>query len=239
MTIETAHDKKDSGFLWSASLPHAVNYAVLVLSFGLIVFISYDTYRGVNYLENNIYMTYQLICCIIFLLDYFYRLFLSKHKFRFFILALPFLLISIPYLNIVVALNINVPREALLYLCFIPILRGLLALIMVVSFIAKKITTTVFASYILVMIPFTYMCGLIFYIAEKDINIAVKNFWYALWWAGMNITTIGCYINPRTAPGMIISFLLSLMGIVMLPLFTVYCGDMISTLNKKLKNSKD
>ncbi|MBD5607690.1 MAG: hypothetical protein HDQ93_02430 [Desulfovibrio sp.] len=99
-------------------------------------------------------------------------------------------------------------------------------------------TTTVFASYILVIIPLVYMCGLIFYIAEKDINTGVKNFWYALWWAGMNVTTIGCDINPMTAPGMIISFLLSLMGIIMLPLFTVYCGDILTTLNKKLKEAK-
>ena len=238
MTATASTEKKDGGFLWSSSLPHIVNYLVLVLSFGLIVFISYDTYRGVNYLENNVYMTYQLICCIFFLFDYFYRFFISPHKWRFFVFALPFLLISIPYLNIIVLLNINVSREALLYLCFIPILRGLFALIMVVSFIAKKMTTTVFASYILVIIPLVYMCGLIFYIAEKDINTGVKNFWYALWWAGMNVTTIGCDINPMTAPGMIISFLLSLMGIIMLPLFTVYCGDILTTLNKKLKEAK-
>ena len=236
--MTTTQTEQKSGFFWSASLPHAINYCVLILSFGLITFISWDTYRGVDYLENNIYMTYQLICCVIFLIDYVYRLFLSKHKWRFIIFALPFLIVSIPWLNIIVFLNINVPREALLYLCFIPIIRGLLALVMVVSFIAKRITTTVFASYILVVLPLVYMGGLIFYIAEKDINTAVKNFWYALWWAGMNVTTIGCYINPMTTPGMIIAFFLSLLGIIMLPLFTVYCGDIFQTLNKKIKEQK-
>ena len=229
---------EDHRFLFR-TLPHLINYLVLALSFGLIVFISYDTYRGVDYLENSVYMGYQLICCVIFLVEYFYRLVINRHKWRFFFMALPFLLISIPYLNIIVYYNINVSREALLYLCFIPILRGLFALIMVVSFIAKKISTTVFYSYILVIIPLVYMSGLIFYIAEKDVNAAVKNFWYALWFAGMNITTIGCYINPMTAPGMIIGFFLSLLGLVMLPLFTVYCGDIFTTMNKKIKIAKE
>lgn len=218
---------------WFQTLPLAINYLVLILSLGLIAFISWDTFKGVDYLENNLYMTYQLIVCMFFLLEYFYRIIISKHKVRFFFLAFPFLLISIPYLNIIEHYQIAVNHELLIYLCFIPIVRGLVALVMVVSYITKRMVTTVFMSYIFVIIPAVYMSALIFYVAEKDINVAVKNFWYALWWAGMSVTTIGCYINPVTGTGMVIGFFLSLMGLIMLPLFTVYSGDVLNVFTGK------
>lgn len=226
------------GHFWTVSLPLVINYLVLILSLGLIAFISWDTYKGVNYLENPLYMKYQFAACMVFLAEYFYRFIISPHKLRFMFLALPFLIISIPYLNIIEYFNIWVSHEVLIYICFIPIVRGLVALVMVVNYVAKNFSTTVCASYALVLLPTVYMSGLVFYVAEKDVNSAVKNFWYALWWAGMNVSTIGCYINPVTTTGMILALMLSFLGIVMLPLFTVYSGDVINRYNQKLKNSK-
>lgn len=218
---------------WMQTLPKLLNILVLILSLGLIFFISWSTYKGINYLENSLYMRYQLIVCIFFILEFFYRFFISPHKIRYFFLAMPFLLISIPYLNIIEYYHIGISHNLLIYLCFIPIVRGLVALVMVVAFIAKRMVTTVFVSYVLVVLPTVYMSALIFYVAEKDVNSGIVNFWYALWWAGMNITTIGCDINPVTAPGMIISFILSLLGIIMLPLFTVYTGDFFNIFTHK------
>lgn len=220
---------------WTNILPKSINILVMILSLGLIAFISWDTFKGRDYLENNLYMDYQFIVCMFYLLEYFYRLIISPHKLRYFFWAMPFLLISIPYLNIIEHYNIDISHEILVYLCFIPIVRGLVALVMVVTFVTKKMVTTVFMSYLLVVIPAVYMSALIFYVAEKGINPGVKSFWYALWWAGMNITTIGCDINPMTGTGMILSFLLSLMGLVMLPLFTIYAGDMLNVFASKRK----
>lgn len=224
--------------MWGATVPNFLTYTVLLLAFGLIAFISWDTYKGIDFLENRVYMLYQFITCMVFLAEYFYMFFMSHHKLRFFIFAMPFLLISIPYLNLVVYFGISVPHKWLALLCFIPILRGLFGLVMVVNYVSKNVTTTVFASYMLVLVPIVYMSGLIFYIAEHDINAAIKNFWYALWWAGMCVTTIGCDINPVTATGMILSFLLSLLGIIMFPLFTIYFGDVIKIYSHK-ENAKD
>lgn len=222
---------------WFTLAPQVLNYIVLVLAFGLIAFISWDTYKGVNYLEDSIYMKYQFAVCIVFLIEYVYRFRISRHKLRYLFFALPFLLISIPYLNLIEYYNINVDQEILHLLCSVPIFRGLVALVMVVIYVAKRISTTVFFSYVLVVLPVMYMSGLFFYVAEKDVNTAVKNLWYALWWAGMNVTTIGCYINPMTATGMVLGLLLSLLGIVMLPLFTVYTSDVIKLLDSKTRKA--
>ncbi|MBD5641131.1 MAG: two pore domain potassium channel family protein [Desulfovibrio sp.] len=225
----------DGQFLWTRTVPKLLNYLVLVLSLGLIAFISWDTYRGVNYLESPIYMKYQFAVCLVFLAEYIYRFIISKHKIRFLFLAFPFLVISIPYTNIISYYNINVSAEVLHYICSVPIFRGLVALIMVVNYVAKKASTTVFFSYVLVLVPSVYMGGLFFYVAEKAINPGIKNFWYAMWWAGMTVTTIGCDINPMTATGMVLGFIISLLGIIMLPLFTVYFGQAIQTYDKYTK----
>lgn len=222
---------------WSVALPNVLNFLTIALAFGLIAFISFDTFSGVDYLENTLYMEYQFYVCIIFLVEYLYRFITSEHRVRFFILAFPFLLISIPYLNIIEYYNLTVSHELLTYICFIPIMRGIVALVMVVNYLSRNLASTVFVSYLLVLVPFIYMSGLIFYVAEKAVNPDVKTVWNALWWAGMNASTVGCYINPATSIGKLLSLILSLFGLIMLPLFTVYFGQMITAHNTRLKGA--
>lgn len=236
MTLQHSTQKaatSDKSEFWKSTLPKYLNFFVLALAFGLIAFISWDTYNGTDYLENDVYMSYQLLACFFFLAEYFYRFIISAHKLRFIFWAMPFLLISIPYLNIIEFYGFNVSHEVLVYFCFVPILRGLIALVMVVAYVTENLSTTVFAAYALVLVPVVYMSGLVFYVAEKDVNPAIKSLWYALWWAGMNVTTIGCYINPATNTGMFLGFFLSLLGIIMLPLFTVYFGNVVSKYSHK------
>ena len=218
---------------FSSTVPKYLNIIVLLLSFGLLAFISWDTIKNLNFLDNPIYMKYQFIVCMVFLAEYVYRFFITKNKVQFFIFTLPYLFISLPYLNLFSYYHYNVDPEILYYLRFVPIARGLVALIVVVNFLSESIATTVCMSYIIVLVPLIYMGGLIFYVAERHINHDVTNFWLALWWAGMDVTTIGSYINPLTVTGKVVGLVLSLLGIIMFPLFTVYFGDVIQTLNKK------
>lgn len=44
---------------------------VMILSIALIVFISYDTFKGINFLESRVYMDFQFWVCIVFLTDFF------------------------------------------------------------------------------------------------------------------------------------------------------------------------
>ena len=89
---------------------------VLVLSLALIVFISYDTFKGINFLENHVYMDFQFWVCMIFLLDFFTQLVLAKDRKKYFARRWFFLLISIPYLNIIEQFNIQFIEAVLL--CF-------------------------------------------------------------------------------------------------------------------------
>ena len=74
----------------------------------------------------------------------------------------------------------------------------------------------------------TYFISLIFFVVERGVNPGVKDYWDALWWACMDMTTVGCDIVAVTPIGKIISFILAAAGIMMLPIFTVYITDRIA-----------
>ncbi len=82
-----------------------------------------------------------------------------------------------------------------------------------------------------------YFCSLIFYQREAGVNPEVTSYWNALWWSAMNMTTVGCNIEPVTAIGKIVAVILPLIGMVILPLFTVYITNMVtSAVNQSRQN---
>ena len=54
----------------------------------------------------------------------------------------------------------------------------------------------------------------------------------AIWWASMNLTTVGANIFAVTAIGKILTVLLPTLGMMMFPIFTVYVTQ-IYTRNRK------
>ena len=46
-----------------------MNIVVLILSAALISWISYDTFKRINFLENHSYMTFQYWVCMVFILS--------------------------------------------------------------------------------------------------------------------------------------------------------------------------
>ncbi len=77
------------------------------------------------------------------------------------------------------------------------------------------------------MVLITYFASLIFFEREHPVNSMVTNYWDAFWWGCMQVTTLGCSIYPLTVAGKILCVVLSLMGMIMFPLFTVYMTNLI------------
>ncbi|MEG2756485.1 MAG: ion channel, partial [Mucinivorans sp.] len=69
---------------------------------------------------------------------------------------------------------------------------------------------------------FTYLSALVFYDYEVLVNPQLHGFGNALWWAWMNITTVGAAIDPVTTIGKVICVLLPILGMMMFPIFTSY-----------------
>lgn len=210
-----------------------MNIVVLGLSAALISWISYDTFKRINFLENHSYMTFQFWVCMVFIIDFFLGLFYADKKWLYFKKRLVFLILSIPVLNIVNMLNITLTPDMLYFARFIPLARGALALAIVVSYVSSNAVTSLFASYITIMLFIAYFCSLIFYQREAGINPDVNSYWTALWWTMMNLSTVGCAISPVTVAGKIVAVVLPISGMIIFPLFTVYLTDYITRNFKK------
>lgn len=214
-----------------------LNLSVLILSVLLIVFISIDTFEKINFLESHSYMTFQLWVCIFFILDFFIGLFYSANRWHFFRNHLLFLLLSIPYLNIINILGIHMSYDTLYFVRFIPLARGALALSIVTGYVSNNAVTSLFLSYIFILLSLTYFCSLIFYHLEYQVNPEIHSYWTGLWWAFMNMSTVGCNIQPVTVGGKIIAVILPIAGMIMFPLFTVYLTDFVTRKSKLTKIS--
>lgn len=213
-----------------------MNFVMLVLSVLLIVWISIDTFKRVNFLENHAYMTFQFWVCIVFIIDFFVELGYAPDKWKFVRRRFVFLILSIPYLNIINQMDIKLSADALYFVRFIPLARGALALSIVISYLSSNAVTSLFMSYMAIMILVGYFCSLIFYQREAGVNPEVNSYWTALWWSAMNMSTVGCNISPVTVSGKIVAVVLPVAGMIIFPLFTVYLTDFVTRQVKKAKS---
>ena len=213
-----------------------MNFVVLVLSVLRIVWISIDTFKRVNFLENHAYMTFQFWVCIVFIIDFFVELGYAPDKWKFVRRRFVFLILSIPYLNIINQMDIKLSADALYFVRFIPLARGALALSIVISYLSSNAVTSLFMSYMAIMILVGYFCSLIFYQREAGVNPEVNSYWTALWWSAMNMSTVGCNISPVTVSGKIVAVVLPVAGMIIFPLFTVYLTDFVTRQVKKAKS---
>ncbi|MBD5226025.1 MAG: two pore domain potassium channel family protein [Bacteroidales bacterium] len=207
-------------------IAHAV---VLTLSVLLIVFISYDTFKGIPFLQSHSYMTFQMWVCAVFIMDFFLELFLTPRalRSRYIRHRWLYLFLSIPFLNIVNAYHFDPGADALYFIRFIPLARGALALVIVLGYITSNRITGLFVSYISIVLLSLYFAALIFFEREHPVNEYITDFWQAFIWCCLEITTIGSSVAPVTVAGKIISVILAYMGLVMFPLFTVYLSSLI------------
>lgn len=217
---------------WIYTVSHTI---VLALSLLLIVYISYDTFKQIPFLSNHHYMLFQFWVCMVFIADFFIGLILDHDRKSYLKTKWVFLIISIPYLNIINQYNISFSETVLYYLRFVPLLRGSYALAMVMGYFSHNRAVSMLCQYISILAALVYCLALVFYYQEHGINPNVKEFWDALYWAAMNMTTVGCYFPAITTVGKIISVILPIAGMLMLPLFTVYITDAV----RKHNSNKD
>lgn len=207
---------------------NVLNAGMLILSAGLIVYLSVLGLRGIEFFSNRGYMTFQLWVCYFFIADFFIEFYMASDKGHYVRRRWFFLLLSIPYLNIVAGLRIPLDVQTLYFLRFIPLARGALALSIVVGYISRNRLTNIFASYTVILIAVIYFGSLIFFELEHKVNAEVTNYWTALWWALSVATTAGCDIYPVTWAGKVVNAILPTMGTVMFPLFTVVVTNAVS-----------
>ena len=87
-----------------------------------------------------------------------------------------------------------------------------------------------------------YFSSLIFFVLEHKVNPLVPDYGEALWWAFMDVTTVGSNIYAVTVTGKVLSVLLAALGMMMFPIFTVYVTSLVQKANldkKYLQQTSD
>ena len=106
----------------------AMRLTVFALSALLIVFISFDSFAARDFLQNSDYMRFQFWVCIFFIIDFFVELIFAPSKGRYLRTRWLFLLLSIPFLNIITYLQIPVTHNELDWVRFLPLGRAAMAM---------------------------------------------------------------------------------------------------------------
>lgn len=206
---------------------------ILLLSLFLVISISIDTFKNIQFYTQTSYLKIQLWICLFFLFDFFLEFFLSKDKMRYVRTHFIFFLVAIPYQNIISYFHIQFSGEVMYFIRFIPLVRGGYALAIVVGWLSYNKASGLFISYITMLFATVYFSSLIFYVLEHKVNTGVVNYWDALWWAFMDVTTVGSNIIAVTATGRVLSVLLAALGMMMFPIFTVYVTSLVQDANKR------
>lgn len=206
-----------------------LHLAVVLASAGLIVYITRETLDGISFLSDKKYLTFQFWACLLFLVDIFFEFIAAPKKFHYIVAHIFFILISIPYLNIISHFHIHLSHEMEYLLHFIPMIRaGYILAVVTGALTSSDRVKGMFLVYVLVMVSSIYFCSLVFYIEEHPVNPGVPNFWMSVWWAVLNATTVGSNVNSVTPTGQALDVFLSAEGLILFPLFTVYITNIIS-----------
>ena len=188
----------------------------------LLAAISWEIIAGDHMHFSRNYLIIQLVVCILFLCDFFVRWAASERKGRFFARNFLVLLISIPYLNIIDWSGAELPRYWAMLIGIMPLMRAFLAFYIVVQWLVDNKVRKLFFAYIFTVVVFTYISALVFYDYEILVNSKLHGFGNALWWAWMNVTTVGAEIFPVTTIGKIFCVMLPSLGMMFFPIFTTY-----------------
>lgn len=223
----------------------ALSWTVFVASAPLVALLSVDAFTpglGTR-LEGGLYNRLQLPVCILYLLYFFVSMAASGQAGAYMRTHFPMLLISIPYVWLLGLFDIHTQGAVAYVLHFMPSFRAALALTLVTRFISMSRLTGLFVSYAIILALAIYFSSIIFYLHEGGgVNPAVTDYPTALWWCLMQATTLGASFYAVTVQGKAVAMVVSVMGMVMLPLFTVLLTQAIRKTvtvknNKNQKNS--
>ncbi len=236
MSLKKIFEHKDPHYPFRKGEPwiyDALHIGVLVLSIWLLVSISIDTFKNIDFSIQPKFLKFQLWICLAFLADFFIEWLMADKKWSYLGSHLLFFLVSIPYLNIFHYFNIHFSAETEYWIRFIPLVRGGYALAIVMGWFTYNRATSLFLSYVVTLVSTIYFGSLVFYVCEQKVNPLVVTYSDALWWAFMDATTVGSNIVAVTLVGRVLSVLLAALGMMMFPIFTVYVTNLIQKHNEE------
>ena len=115
-------------------------------------------------------MKVQLWICALFLADFVLEWFLAEKKGHYVATHFIFLLVAIPYQNIIAYMGWTFSPEITYMLRFIPLVRGGYAMAIVVGWLTYNRASGLFVSYLTMLLATVYFSSLAFYVMEHGPN---------------------------------------------------------------------
>lgn len=215
------------------STARVVNNLVMLCSLAIAIVISVEVISHRTIFSENFILRFQFVVCMVFLYDYLVRLRKSDNRLRFFLYNIIYLLVCIPYTNIISWLGISLNYDTDLILRLLPIVRGCYGVWLLMIYMYKSPISGLLNAYLLSLFMLIYFSSLFFFSLERGANPQVVDFSDALWWAFMNVTTVGSNIYAVTPIGKWLSVILAGGGMMMFPIFTVYVTSRFDMVYKK------
>ena len=204
---------------------NVLNTISLAASVVLLVSMSIEVADRADDLLSEWYRVLQLVVCSIFFATALFRLLIPRYRRRHWFRDVLFALLSIPYINILEWSGVELAARYERIVAFAPVLMSVMATVVILEWLIEGRKRRLMAAYILTVTMFTYISALLFYDCEMGVNSRLKSFGDALWWAWMDVTTVGAEIFPVTAVGKVVCVLLPVVGMMFFPIFTVYVSD--------------
>lgn len=207
----------------------AVHLIVIGLSAWLVGIITYDCLSNISFISSEGYLRTQLWICLLFELAIVAEIILRRHLTAWdWLTHIIFIIICVPYLSIFERYGVHLSPQMSFVFRFIPMVRAVYALSIVSGAMSKSWIKGLFFSYLMILVLSLYFGSLMFYIEEHYVNSAVTDFWSAIYWACMDVTTCGCAINAITPTGKVLAVVLAAEGLMLYPVFTVYVTDAVT-----------
>lgn len=204
-----------------------LNILTLIASVLLLASLSVEVLYSRELAEfSRLYSWSMLAVCLIFLADFFGLMFSSPSPVRFLVRNSLMLILSVPYHTLLAVAGVESTHRVTMMLSGVVLLRAVMALYITLRWMIESRTLRLLWVYIATVLLCTYFASLLFYEYEAPVNSDVRNFGDALWWAAMNLTTVGAEIFPVTAIGKIICVLLPVLGTAIFPVLTVYVSSL-------------
>lgn len=195
---------------------------VIVAAAVLVATISFDSLRNMSFVADPFYERLQIWVCYFFLFDILVEFALSHHRWRYLWRNLLFIIVSIPYMQIIRYFGWNLPEAVVYAIRFVPLIRAAYVIGILFGAVTRNRMTTLFVSYMTILVVSLYFGSLMFFIAEQPVNPGVKTWWDAFWWAIMDMNTCGSSISEITPTGQVLAAVLAAEGLILFPVFTVY-----------------
>ena len=205
----------------------ALRLFVLACAALLIAVVSVDAFHSHSFESSADYRRLQFWICIVFIADLAVEWFLSQQRRRYAATHWLFLLMCIPYVNILEAAGAGIHQESCFVLQLLPVLRAAFVVAAILSDFNIGKAGSLFWSYIVLLLMILYFSSLIFYLSESGINPSVHSYRSAVYWAFMSLTTTGSNIPEATLMGQALAGVLSATGLILFPVFTIYISDAV------------